>query len=157
MVGLCAAASITLALLNGRSRGLTANPTNTKSQKTLVPTFNASAQTFIPIIPPSTQPQFPPQLTGSPTLIPVPFSSIPTEILPGTPVTAVLTLDRDYNCRGGTSRNYDAIRPDRIRLAIIRKSEVVVVGESRRSNTRRKQCGFMAALPQEISRMYRFY
>ncbi len=143
IVGICAVAVFAAVLLNNRSRELAISPTISSSQKTAIPTFNASIQTFLPFFPTSTEPQFPPQSTGSPTLIPVPFSSIPTEILPGTPVPAVLTLDRDYNCRGGTSRDYDIIRTleKDTRLAIIGKSEngwwLVRLDDP---NTLRKQC-----------------
>ncbi|OGO32010.1 MAG: hypothetical protein A2Z16_16795 [Chloroflexi bacterium RBG_16_54_18] len=137
IVGICAFTAIAVVLLNNRSRALVYSPTNPISQKTAVPTFNASIQTFLPIFPTSTQ------STSNPTLISVPFSSIPTEILPGTPVSALLTLDRDYNCRGGTSRDYDIIRTleQDTQLAIIGKSEngwwLVRLNDP---NTNRQQC-----------------
>lgn len=147
---LCVIGFISALMLNNRTSEVDGVPSSSAVAGFATLTHQAIAHTQPVNLPSPIGSLLPPQTTTRPTLFPIPIASIPTEISPGTPPTALLTLDRNTNCRGGTDRVYDIIRmlEQGAQLAIIGKSEnqwwLVRLDDP---NTERKQCWVNGGLP----------
>lgn len=140
---LCGIGILSAILFRNRSTGIANQSTESGISQT-AGTAQTVSQTNSSPLPSSTSLGFlPPPPTSVSTQVPVLLTSTPTDTLLDTLAPALLTLDQNFNCRGGTSTDYDIIRTLELgtQLKIIGKSEdqwwLVRLDDP---STRRKQC-----------------